>query len=289
MVALAAATVVASWFAATRMLRPVRAMTNAARRVAAPGSGQRMHMNGPQDDLQELADTIDQMLDRLDRGFDAQRRFVADASHELRTPLAVLTTEVDVALDDPDADAPALRNSLGRVHDELSRASRLVESLLHLSRADTIVSREPHDLAESAERALGAVHRLGLGTRFVESSLACAPVRGDPALLDRLVLNLVENAFRYNVEGGLVSVTTAHAGGQALVRVENDGPVVDTADVPALFDRFRRGGTGDSRRRGDGHGLGLSIARAVVTTHGGMLDAAPRPGGGLIVTARFPT
>ena len=287
-VALAAASVVASWFAAARMLRPVQTMTRTAQRVAAPGSGERIRLNGPNDELRELADTIDRMLDRLDMAFDAQRRFVADASHELRTPLAVLTTEVDVALDLNADDLPALQGSLSRVRSELKRTSRLVDSLLHLSRAETIVHRETHDLAESAEQALAAAPRLGLGRRRVVSTLRSAPVAGDPVLLDRLVLNLVENAFRYNVDGGLVQVTTDGEATGAVIIIQNDGPVLADADVVVLFDRFRRGGDATARGRSDGHGLGLSIARAVVTTHGGTIVAEPRAVGGLCITVRLP-
>ena len=127
----------------------------------------------------------------------------------------------------------------------------------------------------------------------VETSLESAPVTGDPAVLDRFVLTLVENACRYNTDGELVRMATGVADGAARLQVENDGPALTAADVPALFERFHRGGAGSARSRGDaqadGHGLGLAIALAVVETHGGTLNAQPRPGGGLLITARFPT
>ena len=134
-------------------------------------------------------------------------------------------------------------------------------SLLHLSRAETIDSRGPHDLAESAERALASVARLRLGPRRVETSFGSAPVTGDPAVLDRFVLTLVENACRYNTDGELVRVTTGVANGAAQLQIDNDGPALTAADVPALFERFHRGGAGSARARGDaqadGHGPDL--------------------------------
>jgi signal transduction histidine kinase len=265
-------------------------MTATARLVATPGSGRRMALDGPSDELHDLADTIDAMLDRLDTAFDAQRRFVADASHELRTPLAVLTTEVDVALDDPDASTSALRASLGRVHHELRGTSRLVESLLHLSRAEIQSNTAPYDLATSAEQAIAVVQRLGVGHVRMESSLTTAPVLGDPLLLDRLTSNLVENAFRHNVEGGLVHVATSSLAGVSMLVVENDGPLIDEAIAQGLFERFRRGAHGSVQRsRTDGHGLGLSIVKTIVATHGGTIELHARGTGGLRIEVRLPT
>lgn len=288
-VGLSGLSVLTAWFVAGRMLRPIRTMTSTARQVTRPGSGRRMGLDGPNDELHELADTIDEMLDRIDVAFDAQRRFVADASHELRTPLAVLRAEVDVALDNPDASPEDLRRSLERLNSELVRTSRLVESLLHLARAESLTTSVPHDLASSAEEAIATARRLGLGSRTVRHDLSTAPVVGDPLLLDRCVSNLVENAFRYNVDDGAVVVRTTSHDGDAIVTVENDGPVLDGPTVDGLFDRFRRGAMSTSRAaRADGHGLGLSIVRTVVATHGGSVSLEPRPSGGLIAVVRLP-
>ena len=279
------------------MLRPIRRMTATAHEVTAPGSGRRIAIEGPPDELHDLADTIDGMLDRLDQSFASQRRFVADASHELRTPLAVITTEVDVALDNRNASSEDLRDSLRRVHGALGRTARLVESLLHLSRAEAAPIRLPHDLADSAEEAVAIVKRLAIAPPRTEADLASAPLSGDPVLLDRLVLNLVENACRYNIDGGFVRITTrlgapaaerATGFGSFLV-VETCGPVIDPEEVHRLFERFRRGSREANRRQGsDGNGLGLAIAKAVVDSHGGAITLAARPEGGLRVEVRFP-
>jgi signal transduction histidine kinase len=287
--ALACGAVFAAWWAAGRMLSPIRKMTATAHEVAAPRSGRRIGLDGPSDELHELADTIDQMLDRLDASFDGQRRFVADASHELRTPLAVLVSEVDVALDNPWASSTDLREALDRVRSELQRTSRFVGSLLHLSRAESLSTSVDHDLANSAEQALAIVQRLDLGRPSIEIDLAPAPVVGDPLLLDRMLLNLLENAFRYNVDGGFVRVSTKVVDHASLFEVENSGPVVPVDQVARLFERFRRGGRDEDRRQGsDGSGLGLSIAEVVTRSHGGSITLTARPEGGLLAVVRLP-
>ena len=196
------------------------------------------------------------MLDRLDASFEGQRRFVADASHELRTPLAVLSSEVDVALDAENASSDELRSALTRVRSELLRASRLVGSLLHLSLAETVATREPHDLADAAEQAVAMSKRLNVGMARIDADLASAPVSGDPVLLDRMVLNLVENAFRYNVDAGFVRIATYATAGLSIIEIENSGPVIAPDQVERLFERFRRGAREADRRQGsDGNGL----------------------------------
>ena len=294
---LALASVLIGWWVARRLLLPVRRLTETALTVSHPGSGTRIAMVGPHDELRAMADTFDGMLDRLDASFESQRRFVADASHELRTPVTVLRSEVEVTLDDPHADAQQLRASLERTGAELERLSALVEGLLRLSRAETLGPVESTDLADVAESAIAGVRRMlarhliddaTAGTepsRLISSDLAPSPVLGDPLLLDRLVANLVENAARHNVAGGLVRVMTRTDGRHAVLTVENDGPVVDPATIAGLFERFRR--PDGPRRRHDGHGLGMAIAAAAVATHGGTIEAVARAGGGLAVTVRL--
>jgi signal transduction histidine kinase len=242
------------------------------------------------------------MLDRLQAAFDAQRRFVANASHELRTPLAVLRTEIDVTLADPDADVAELRRMAGVLRDATRRAEGLVEGLLLLARTEAAEHRpaaadEPVDLDLAAQGALDAVRAEVEGRRLrVDAGPATteAPVVvGDAALLERVVGNLVENAVRHNVEGGWLAVTarrlttaSAHDGGPPRVElvVASSGPELDPARVPDLFEPFRRG----ADRVGSGSGLGLSIVRAVVRSHGGSVDAEPVPGGGLSVRVVLP-
>lgn len=283
------ATGLLSWVITGQVLRPLHDVTASARRLSAESLGQRLRLRGPRDEVAELADTFDAMLDRLQAAFDSQQQFVANASHELRTPLAVVRTEVDVTLADPVADVAELRRMAGVVRDATLRAQQLVEGLLLLARTEAtgLRTREPVDLAplaRAAVRAVGAaVHARGLWVNLRDGP---APAVGDPALLERVVGNLVENAVRHNVDGGWMEVSTEAADGDCTLCVRSSGEPVDPAVVAELFEPFRRGGVARTAR--DGAGLGLSIVRAVVTAHAGAVQADPVPGGGLQVTVQLP-
>ncbi len=277
------------WLVAGRVLGPLSAITATARRLEGSTLHERINLQGPQDELKELADTFDQMLGRLDAAFETQRRFVANASHELRTPLAIARTEVDVALADPGTDPAELRAMAGRVLEANQRSERLIEGLLTLARSERqLGAAEPLDLAMAAADALEVaapeVGRLGLR---VSQVLGAAPVTGDRALLERLVANLVENAVRHNRPGGWVEVDTGRAGPRSVVRVANGGPLIPPEQVATLFEPFRRleaDRTGLDR----GAGLGLSIVRSVATAHGGSATARALPDGGLEVRVELP-
>lgn len=286
-----------SWVLAGQVLRPLQDVTATARRLSVESLDARLRHSGygrlsrrsPRDEVADLADTFDDMLDRLQAAFEAQRRFVANASHELRTPLAVIRTEIDVTTLDPAADAAELRRMADVVRDATLRAQQLVDGLLLLARAEGAVLREvlPVDLgalvtdalqiAESDVRARGLSVRRWAGTAATE---------GDPALLERVVGNLIENAVRHNVEGGWLEVETSSTVGQSLLRVSSSGEQVDPALVAELFEPFRRAGVARTAR--DGAGLGLSIVWAIIEAHGGSVRAEPVPGGGLTVTVELP-
>jgi signal transduction histidine kinase len=274
---------------AGRVLAPLGRITRTARGVVSSDLKRRIELDGPDDELKELADTFDGMLDRLERSFDAQRRFVANASHELRTPLAINRTLLEVQLADPEV-SPDLQQ-LGRTLLATNeRSEQLVEGLLLLARSENeIVDRKPVDLAEAASRALEQT-RAEAGERHVELREALAPavVQGNGVLLERIALNLVQNAVRYNEpENGWVAVTTSAEPGHALLVVENTGPVVPAYEVDTMFEPFRRL---RSQRTGSdkGVGLGLSIARSVARAHGGVITAEPREGGGLVMRVAIP-
>lgn len=277
---------------AARALRPVAQITATARRLSTETLASRIDLIGPQDELWELATTFDDMLARLDRAFDSQRRFVANASHELRTPLAVMRTEVDVALADPDADAADLRAMAERVRAATERADRLVDSLLLLARTEAQARSqldvgEAVDLAGAVPPALAALAaEIRAGGLRVDTELRSAMTAGDPRLLERMVGNLVENAVRHNVNGGWLRVQTLTGRGGVEFCVDNSGPVVDPPTAAELFDPFRRGGA--ARASGRGAGLGLSIVSAVVAAHHGSVRAEPRQGGGLRVDVLLP-
>ncbi|MFI0985786.1 sensor histidine kinase [Streptomyces exfoliatus] len=274
---------------AGRVLSPLGRITRTARQVAGSDLSRRIELDGPDDELKELADTFDEMLDRLERAFTAQQRFVANASHELRTPLAINRTLLEVHLSDPGA--PVELQQLGRTLLATNeRSEQLVEGLLLLARSDNqIIERKPVDLAEVASRGVDQVHAEAEAKGVeIRGERAPAVVQGNGVLLERIALNLLQNAVRYNVpEGGWVEVTTETKDGQAVLVVSNTGPVVPAYEIDNLFEPFRR--LRQERTGSDkGVGLGLSIARSVARAHGGRIIAEPREGGGLVMRVTLP-
>jgi signal transduction histidine kinase len=287
-VALGAMTMVsvaAGWLLAGRALRPLRDITATARRVSGENLGERISLKGPADELKQLADTFDGMLGRLDAAFGSQRHFVANASHELRTPLAIMRTEVDVSLADPDATVEELRQMGDAVRETVDRCERLIEGLLMLARSEAATGREePADLAALAADCITDLRaRAREADVEVRDDLEPAWTRGEPALLERMIANLVDNGIRHNRPGGFLTVTTRNAGGRVLVTVANSGPRIDPDDAETLTEPFRR-----LDRGGGGFGLGLSIVRSVVVAHGGTLRIEAPPAGGLVVRIDLP-
>ncbi|HEY9374779.1 HAMP domain-containing sensor histidine kinase [Streptomyces sp.] len=274
---------------AGRVLSPLGRITRTARQVAGSDLARRIELDGPDDELKELADTFDEMLERLERAFTAQQRFVANASHELRTPLAINRTLLEVHLSDPGA--PVELQQLGKTLLATNeRSEQLVEGLLLLARSDNqIVERKPVDLAEVASRAIDQV-RAEADAKGVEFRGEQAPalVQGNGVLLERIALNLIQNAVRYNIaENGWAEVTTETQHGQAVLVVTNTGPVVPAYEIDNLFEPFRR--LRQERTGSDkGVGLGLSIVRSVARAHGGRIIAEPREGGGLVMRVTLP-
>ncbi len=279
--------VVVGWALAGRVLRPLQRITATAKRVSQDTLDERIGLQGPRDELQELADTFDGMLERLSRAFASQRRFVANASHELRTPLSVIRTELDVTLSDPAASVTDLRAMGETVRDATLATERLIQALLTLARSEGgVTRRDPVDLADSARVAVAhTAHEAAALGLVVRQSLEPAGVRGDRRLLDRLVANLVENAVRHNRPGGAVEIRTGSAAGRTTVEVRNDGDRVPEEAVASLLEPFQRL---DRGARGDGAGLGLSIVRSVAEAHGGAVELRARPSGGLVARVSLP-
>jgi len=284
------------WMLAGRALHPLQRITATARRVADRSLHERIALDGPDDEIKDLADTFDAMLERLDHSFDSQRRFVANASHELRTPLTISRTLIEVALDDPHAE-----ESVRRLGDTLlsvnRRHERLIDGLLTLASSEQGTGEFTSvDLADIA-RHIAAETQLAARSADVDLRIRVqpAPVMGDPVLLERLTQNLLDNAIRYNLaEHGEVIVSTAVVDGSARLTVESTGPPVPPYEIPSLFEPFRR--LASTERRADssttssgrGAGLGLSIVRSVAHAHGGEVEASPRQDGGLTVQVRLP-
>jgi signal transduction histidine kinase len=289
-IALAAMTglsVLLGWAVAGRILRPLQRITSTAQHVSQDNLDERIGLEGPRDELKELADTFDGMLERLSAAFASQRRFVANASHELRTPLSVIRTELDVTLADPDATTAELREMAETVREATLATERLLQALLTLARTEAgVTRRDPADLADAARLALAQTGPDAAAAHLaVRSALEPAPVRGDRRLLERLVANLVENAVRHNRPGGIVDVRTCVQDGLSVVIVRNDGDLIPETSVPSLLEPFQRL---DRGARGDGAGLGLSIVRSVAHAHGGTVALDARPTGGLAVRVSLP-
>jgi signal transduction histidine kinase len=283
---LLALAVALGWALAGRALRPLQQVTETASRVADRSLHQRIAMTGPDDEVKELADTIDAMLERLDHSFDAQRRFVANASHELRTPLAVNRTVLEVAIGDPDVsdDLKRLAPTLLTTNE---RSERLVDGLLTLARSEQkVTERVPVDLADIAAAAVEQAHHEAVEHGvMVTTDLHPAPVEASPVLIERLAANLVQNAVRHGLPDADATVRTGRWAGSAVLQVENPGPVIRSYEIDGLFEPFRRG---EGRTSSRGVGLGLSIVRSVAHAHGGTAMATPRDGGGLIVRVELP-
>jgi signal transduction histidine kinase len=270
---------------AGRALRPLRDITATARRVSGENLGERIALEGPADELRELADTFDGMLARLDGAFASQRHFVANASHELRTPLAIMRTEVDVALADPDASRTELRAMGEAVRDTVDRCEGLIESLLVLARSEAAVGPgEPVDVAALAGDCITDLRaHAGQAEIEVRDDLEPAWTVGEPALIERLVANLVDNGIRHNEPGGFLDVATRVVDGRVQLTVRNGGARIDPADADRLIQPFRR-----LDRSAGGFGLGLSIVRSVAEVHGGSTTVTAPPAGGLEVVVDLP-
>jgi signal transduction histidine kinase len=281
--------VLAGWLVAGRMLRPIRTITRTARRISSTSLHERLALDGPEDELKELGDTLDSLFARLEAAFEAQRHFVANASHELRTPLTAERTLLQVALDDPGTTSAAWRSTAREVLASSDEQARLIEALLTLASSESgLDEREPVDLAATVTVTLaGLAAETGrLGIR-IDAVTETAPLDGDRLLTERLVANLLTNAIRHNLADGRVEVSTGVKDGRAVLTVTNTGPPVPSADIDRLFQPFQR----LDRHRAtftDGHGLGLSIVRAIATAHDATVAAHPGPDGGLCVLVAFP-
>ena len=288
LVIVSVAAVGAGWLLAGRVLRPLSTITTAARRISASSLHERLDLHGPDDELKELGDTLDALFARLEAAFDAQRRFVANASHELRTPLTRERTLLQVTRADPARTLDTWQSVSTELLASNAEQERLIEALLTLASSEgAIAEREPVDLAAVTTQALAAarpgISRLGLR---VHTDIQPAALDGDPLLVQQLVANLIDNAVRHTVAGGEVLVTTGTSGAHAVLTVTNSGQVIPAADVDRLFQPFQRLGPRRARRD-NGHGLGLSIVRAIAAAHGATVTAQPRPGGGLAIDVAF--
>ncbi|MGE0440299.1 MAG: sensor histidine kinase [Gemmatimonadales bacterium] len=284
--ALVVAAAAGGFLLARRSLAPVASMAEQAARITATSLDQRLPVGGGEE-LVGLARVVNDLLDRLEQAFAQQRRFVADASHELRTPTAILRTEADVLLAVGHRPESDYRASAAVIQDAARRLTRIVDELFLLARADAghlVLRREAVYLEDLVHDAVRGVHSMaearGVGIELGE--LTEAPLEGDPDLLGRLILNLLDNAIKYSPPGGLVSASMRREPGAVSVSVVDAGPGVAAEARERIFERWFRVDSARSRTEpsgSSGAGLGLPIARRIAEMHGGRLELADsRPG-----------
>jgi signal transduction histidine kinase len=288
---MAVPSVALGWLVAGRFLRPLRTITTTTRHISATNLQERLNLAGPDDELKELGDTFDDLLARLERSFQFERRFVANASHELRTPLATMRASLDVAMAKPGPVPPQTIALADRLRRELDRVDRLLESFLTLAQAQYGPVGEQstcslRDIVSGAiERSAGGISQMEINVEQEEGPEAW--VFGSETLLSRMVENLIDNAVKHNEPGGWVRVKTPVE--EPLVRlvVENGGPALAQEEVEDLTQPFRR--LGEERTGSDrGSGLGLSIVQSIAEVHGGTLDLHALSDGGLRVIIALP-
>jgi signal transduction histidine kinase len=276
------------WLVAGRVLRPVRTMTGTIQRISARNVHERLAVTGPRDELKSLADTVDGLLGRLEAALESHKRFVANAAHELRTPLTLEHALLEEVVIDPDATADEFRAQFRELLVASEQQTRLLESLLVLATSERGLDRPGGvDLSELTDGVLrDAEPRAREKGLSVVTRVRPARITGDPALVERLVANLVDNAMSYNVPDGRVEVATGAEGTRAFLSVTNTGPRVPPEMVDRLLQPFQRL---DRTAADDGHhGLGLSIVEAIAAAHSADLTVRTPPEGGLSVRVLFP-
>lgn len=284
------ASIVLGWLVAGRVLRPLRTITQTTRQISERNLHERLALGGPADELKDLADTVDDLLARLETAFGAQRRFVANAAHELRTPLTLLRALLEETLTDPNATIDSFRETSRRLLALGQEQEQLIEALLTLASSERgLDHQQPFDLSVIADTVLlqpnPEAERLGIQ---VDASIEPAPTAGDPALAGRLVSNLIDNAVLHNIPGGQIQVSTGTENERAFLTVTNTGPVIPADTVERLFEPFQRL-LPDRTAPDDGHhGLGLSIVRAIVTAHHATIITRAQSHGGLAIEITFP-
>ena len=287
---MAAGSLAVGWLVAGRFLRPLRTITATTRDISATNLHERLNLAGPDDELKDLADTFDELLERLERSFAFERQFVANASHELRTPLAGMRTSLDVAMAKPGPLPSHVHTLADRLRRELDHVDRLLESFLTLSQAQRgpLADHSTVSLADVARLALqrdaDMISAMGLD---IQQQGPDARVTGGETLLSRMVENVIDNAIGHNEPGGWVRVTTGVEDTRACLIVENGGPRLEPDQVKQLTQPFRR--IGAERTGSDkGAGLGLAIVSSIVEVHGGTLDLQAPSAGGLRVAISLP-
>ena len=280
------------WYVAGVVLRPIGRITSVAREIQATDLQRRIAMSGPDDEMKRLADTFDEMLGRIDEAFESQRHFIHEASHELRNPLAVIRTNIDVALDDPDATVEELRRAGEVVGRSTERMSTLVDDLLLYARHGTRPTREETLELEAMVEGLAAEFEAPATARGIELRTSVGPVDrevcADVPAVRRAVANLLANAVRLAPPESVIRLEAGVEDSWMSVSVQDEGPGIDPADQLRIFQRFWRG-NGAGARGETRSGLGLTIVRQIAEAHGGRVEVSSAVGEGSTFVLWIPT
>jgi signal transduction histidine kinase len=287
---MAVVSIALGWVVAGRVLRPLRMITSSTRDITEYNLHERLELEAPHDELRDLANTINDLLARLENAFGAQRRFVANAGHELRTPLTLMHALLDELLTDPDVTIDSFRATSRRLLSLSEEQAGLLEALLTLASSERgLDNHEQFDLAPFADELLLAAanqsERLGLQ---IHAELSPAPTSGDPVLAKRLVANLIDNAVQHNLAGGRIDVSTGIRSGRPFVAVANTGPQIAADELERLFEPFQRLGAARTGQTTGHYGLGLSIVSAIACAHQATLKARAQPQGGISIEVALP-
>lgn len=274
---------VIAWFAAGRVLRPVRLLTDTARIIKDDNWSQRIPVKGD-DEIAQLARTFNEMVDRLEAAFVTQRRFIDDAGHELRTPITIIRGNLEVMGDDPDERAAVKR----LVIDELDRMSRIVEDLLLLARAEhpDLLDLHPIDVNEFTEEVAAKVAALSTDREWRTVETAPVVMTADRQRLTQALVNLARNAVEHTESGSPITFGSRASGETVRFWMSDEGEGIPATDQTRIFERFARGGNG--RRRSEGAGLGLAIVKAIAEAHGGEVELYSAPDRGSTFTLVLP-
>jgi len=275
----------------SRALQPVEDMRETAEQISFSNLRQRLPLNRSGDAIEQLAKTLNQMLERLDQAYQQASRFSADASHELRTPLAIMRSELETILNRQDAPLP-FREHIGSVLEENERLSNIVDGLFSLARLDAGEAKIDHKIFDIAQLTCLTLEQMQLLAE--EKSLSVkinAPlpifVKGDAGRLKQVIVNILDNAIKYSIAGGSLSISILSVSGNAVLTVEDNGIGIPQEALPHIFERFYRADKVRSRTI-QGAGLGLSIVRSICQAHGGTVDAKSRESLGTVVTVELP-
>jgi signal transduction histidine kinase len=270
-----------AWRLADRVLTPVTELTSTARAISETDFSRRIPVRG-RDEVAQLAGTFNEMLDRLEGAFGAQRRFVDDAGHELKTPFTIVRGHLELLEDDPEQ----RRETLALVMDELDRMGRIIDDLLLLAKHDQadfldLATVEVATLTDELEAKVGA---LSEGEWVVESR-GRGVIVADRHRLTQAVAQLAQNAVRHGGDSGPIMLGSSVSNGEARLWIRDRGPGIAPADQPRIFERFRRGA---GQPRHEGAGLGLAIVKAIAEAHYGRVELESRLGAGATFTIVVP-